>query len=166
MVPSVKSELCIGMITSARGAESKTIVKAAVEPFSEVDRPDVGATVTVPVAVTPDPVGFTVSVIELFTVPVLFTHEISKVSVVVAVTVKGPTNCDPEDAIEPDHAFDAVQVAESVDTQEIVATLPETIVFGLIEKVDIVGAGTTVPPPPPPVVHPDIVRWSMRLSHA
>src|SRR5258705_536447 len=47
-VPSAGLELAIGIVTSAEGAASRTMVKAARKPVSVVTRPATGETVKVP----------------------------------------------------------------------------------------------------------------------
>jgi hypothetical protein len=141
-MPSLVSELETGIATSARGAESRTTVNDAVDSYSDVERPAGAVTDTVPVAVPPG--GFTTSDAELVAVPAVFVHERINVSVVTAVTANGPTASEPETALLPPHAPDAVQEVAPVVAHVIVADAPEATGFGDTESAEIDGVTTTI----------------------
>lgn len=90
-VPSLVSELDIGIETAASGAESRTTVNDADDAYSVVDIPPVGIfTETVPVAVPPG--GLTTRETEDVVVPAVFAQDKLNGVVVSDVTLNGPTD--------------------------------------------------------------------------
>jgi hypothetical protein len=88
-------------------------------------------------------VGVTVSTAELIVVPTVFVHERVNVSVLVAVTVNGPTVVEPEVACAPDQLPLAVHEAEPVVAHVSTAVAPEAIVLGVIAR-GVVNVGAVV----------------------